>query len=92
MLISQTRNKAQCREFTGPTPHSVAVRARFPSSRPPDYLILERRKQEAARDKVLEFTKYQNTCDLKSTGRITLKRTESERQRVVENKLEQLFR
>ncbi|KAK6322066.1 hypothetical protein J4Q44_G00068580 [Coregonus suidteri] len=49
------------------------ARARFPSSRPPDYLILERRKQEAARDKVLEFTKYQNTCDLKSTGRITLK-------------------
>ncbi|XP_041753770.2 cilia- and flagella-associated protein 53 [Coregonus clupeaformis] len=66
MLASQTRNKPQCREFTGPTPHSVAVRARFPSSRPPDYLILERRKQEEARDKVLEFTKYQNTCDLKT--------------------------
>ncbi|XP_062334749.1 cilia- and flagella-associated protein 53 [Osmerus eperlanus] len=65
MLISQ-RNKPRCREFTGPTPHSVAVRARAPSSRPPDHLILERRRQEAARDKSLEFTKYQKTCDLKT--------------------------
>ncbi|XP_072518160.1 cilia- and flagella-associated protein 53 [Salminus brasiliensis] len=64
MLMGQ-RHRTQCREVTGPTPHSVAVRARYPSSRPPDYLILERRKQEAARNKVMEFTKDQNTCDLR---------------------------
>uniref|UniRef100_UPI003AAA810B cilia- and flagella-associated protein 53 n=1 Tax=Centroberyx gerrardi TaxID=166262 RepID=UPI003AAA810B len=66
MLASQ-RTKPQCREFNGPTPHSAAVRAKFPSSRPPDYLILDRRRQEDARDKVLEFTKYQQTCDLRTT-------------------------
>ncbi|KAG9265593.1 cilia- and flagella-associated protein 53 [Astyanax mexicanus] len=64
MLMSQ-RHRTQCREFTGPTPHSVAVRARHPSSKPPDYFILERRKQEVSRNKVLEFTKDQKTCDLK---------------------------
>ncbi|KAL7844253.1 hypothetical protein SRHO_G00227920 [Serrasalmus rhombeus] len=64
MLMSQ-RHRARCREFTGPTPHSVAVRARYPSSRPPDYLILEQRKQETIRDKVLEFTKDQSACDLR---------------------------
>ncbi|KAJ7987123.1 hypothetical protein DPEC_G00335490 [Dallia pectoralis] len=66
MLASQTRNKPQCREITGHTPHAVAIRAKFPSSRPPDYLTLERRKQEDAQEKVLEFTKYQNICDLKT--------------------------
>lgn len=40
-------------------------RARMPSSRPPDHLILERRKQEAARDKILEFTRNQSTCDMR---------------------------
>ncbi|KAG5272052.1 hypothetical protein AALO_G00161150 [Alosa alosa] len=64
MMIGQ-RNRTLCREFTGPTPHSVAVRARLPSSRPPDHLILERRKQEAARDKILEFTRNQSTCDMR---------------------------
>ncbi|XP_026859664.2 cilia- and flagella-associated protein 53 isoform X2 [Electrophorus electricus] len=64
MLIGQ-RNRTQCREFTGPTPHSVAVRARYPSSRPSDYLILERRKQEAARNNVLAFTKDQSACDFR---------------------------
>ncbi|KAM6984857.1 cilia- and flagella-associated protein 53 [Aplochiton taeniatus] len=53
--------------MTGPTPHSVARRARGPSSRPPDHLILERRRQDAAQEKGLEFTKYQQTCDLKTT-------------------------
>ncbi|KAK3523928.1 hypothetical protein QTP70_016738 [Hemibagrus guttatus] len=64
MLVGQ-RSKAQCREFTGPTPHSVAVRARQPSCRPSDHLIVERRKQEAARNNVLEFTKDQSACDLR---------------------------
>ncbi|KAM3874202.1 cilia- and flagella-associated protein 53 [Diretmus argenteus] len=61
------RTKPLCREFTGPTPHSVAVRARPPLSRPPDYLTIERRRKEEARDKVLESTKYQQACDLNTT-------------------------
>ncbi|KAM9450650.1 cilia- and flagella-associated protein 53 isoform 2-T2 [Clarias gariepinus] len=60
------RSRAQCREITGPTPLSVAVRARQPSYRPPDYLIIERRKQDAARNNVLEYTKDQNACDLRT--------------------------
>ncbi|GLD56863.1 deoxyribonuclease-2-beta-like protein, partial [Lates japonicus] len=65
MLLSQRRTR--CREFTGPTPHSVAVRAKLPSSRPADHLILERQRQDAARDQVLEFTRYQQTCDVKNS-------------------------
>lgn len=45
----------------------VKQRAKFPSSRPPDQLILERQKQDAARDKVLEFAKYQQTWDIKNS-------------------------
>ncbi|XP_044029482.1 cilia- and flagella-associated protein 53 [Siniperca chuatsi] len=65
--MSLSPRRRRCREFTGPTPHSVAVRAKFPSSRPADQLILERQKQDAARDKVLEFTKNQQSCDIKSS-------------------------
>ncbi|XP_066568300.1 cilia- and flagella-associated protein 53 [Amia ocellicauda] len=64
MLVSQ-RTKPRCREFTGPTPHSVALRARQPSVRPPDFLILDRRRQEEARNEVVAFTKYQSNCDMK---------------------------
>lgn len=42
-------------------------RAKFPSSRPADHLILERQKQDAARDKVREFTRYQQTWDIKNS-------------------------
>ncbi|XP_066502670.1 cilia- and flagella-associated protein 53 [Hoplias malabaricus] len=64
-MLMNHRNRTQCREITGPTPHSVAVRARYPLSRPPDYLILERRKQDNVRNEVLEFTKDQTACDLR---------------------------
>ncbi|XP_076836202.1 cilia- and flagella-associated protein 53 [Brachyhypopomus gauderio] len=64
-MLTGQRHRTQCREFTGPTPHSVAVRAKYPSSRPSDYFILERRKQEAARNNVLEFTKDQSACDFR---------------------------
>ncbi|KAK2827299.1 hypothetical protein Q7C36_018225 [Tachysurus vachellii] len=64
MLLGQ-KYKPKCREVTGPTPHSVAVRAKQPPSRPSDYLIVERRKQDAAHKKVLEFTKDQSACDLR---------------------------
>ncbi|CAL8322531.1 unnamed protein product [Lota lota] len=66
-MIANQRNKPQCREFNGPTPHSTVLRARPPLSRPADHLILERRNKEEARQKVLEFTKYQQTCDLRTT-------------------------
>ncbi|XP_044189079.1 cilia- and flagella-associated protein 53 [Thunnus albacares] len=64
MLLSDRR---ACRELTGPTPHSVGVRAKFPSSRPADHQILERQKQDSARDKVLEFCRNQQTCDIKNS-------------------------
>ncbi|KAM8827650.1 cilia- and flagella-associated protein 53 isoform 2-T2 [Spinachia spinachia] len=58
------QRRTKCRELTGPTPHSVAVRAKFPSSRPADQLILGRQKQEALRDQVLDFTQNQLSCDV----------------------------
>lgn len=42
-------------------------RAKLPSSRPADHLILERQRQDAARDQVLEFTRYQQTYDVKNS-------------------------
>ncbi|KAL2100116.1 hypothetical protein ACEWY4_004510 [Coilia grayii] len=65
LFYLKQKNRTLCREFTGPTPHSVAVRARLPAFRPPDHVIVERRKQEAARDKILEFTRDQSTCDMR---------------------------
>ncbi|XP_056586759.1 cilia- and flagella-associated protein 53 [Triplophysa dalaica] len=64
-MLTTHRHKMQCREITGPTPHSVAVRARNASSRPTDYLILERRKHEAVRNEVLDFTRDQSSCDVR---------------------------
>ncbi|XP_056445422.1 cilia- and flagella-associated protein 53 [Gadus chalcogrammus] len=66
MIVNQGY-KPQCREFNGPTPHSTALRARPTLTRPADHLILERRKKEEARHKVLEFTKYQETWDMRTT-------------------------
>ncbi|KAJ0012794.1 hypothetical protein NQD34_017128, partial [Periophthalmus magnuspinnatus] len=42
-------------------------RAKFPSLKPPDYLTLERRKQEAERENFAEFTKYQQSWELKNS-------------------------
>ncbi|CAL9682492.1 unnamed protein product [Knipowitschia caucasica] len=64
MIVS---HKARCREFTGPTPHSVAVRAKFPSSKPLDFLTLERRKVEGERESFAEFAKYQRAWDIKNS-------------------------
>ncbi|XP_031165379.2 cilia- and flagella-associated protein 53 isoform X2 [Sander lucioperca] len=65
MLLSQRRTK--CREFTGPTPHSVALRAKFPSRRPVDHLILDRQKQDAAREEIQDFTKHQQSFNIKTS-------------------------
>ncbi|XP_071169763.1 cilia- and flagella-associated protein 53-like [Mytilus edulis] len=49
-----TKHVRRTREFTGPTPSSVAIMARPPNKRPPEYLILERRKKE---DKLASYSK-----------------------------------
>ncbi|XP_075049846.1 cilia- and flagella-associated protein 53 [Mixophyes fleayi] len=61
MLLSQ-RTRPRGREVTGPNPHNVALRAKFPSRRPNDYISLERRRQDDLRDQMLTFTK-QNDFD-----------------------------
>ncbi|KAK7895779.1 hypothetical protein WMY93_021104 [Mugilogobius chulae] len=58
--------KTRCREFRGPTPHSVAVRAKLPSLRPL-HVALEKQKQEAERENFAEFTKYQQSWDTKNS-------------------------
>ncbi|XP_068609279.1 cilia- and flagella-associated protein 53 [Brachionichthys hirsutus] len=65
MLLGQQRRK--CREETGPTPHSVSVRAKLPSLRPVDRLIQQRQKQDASRDRALEFTKRQQNSGVKTS-------------------------
>lgn len=56
----------RCREFTGPTPHSVAIRAKPASKRPVEHLILETRRKDELREQAIAETKYQKHCDLKS--------------------------
>ncbi|MEE6508743.1 hypothetical protein FKM82_022807 [Ascaphus truei] len=65
MLLSQ-RSRPRCREVTGPAPHSVALRAKFPSGRPTDFLIIERRRREELRNQMLDLTKQNEYEDLKS--------------------------
>ncbi|XP_033120667.1 cilia- and flagella-associated protein 53-like [Anneissia japonica] len=64
MLATQKPRKT--REFTGPTPHSVAIRAKFPSKRPPDHLILERRRKDDLREEAESITRYNKLCDMKN--------------------------
>jgi len=54
------------REFTGPTPHSVAILGRPPSKRPAEHLILERRRIEDLREKSIADSEYNKQCDLRS--------------------------
>lgn len=56
----------RCREFTGPTPHSVAIKAKPTSKRPVEHLILETRRKDELREQAIAETKYQKHCDLKS--------------------------
>ncbi|XP_072272553.1 cilia- and flagella-associated protein 53 [Pyxicephalus adspersus] len=66
MMLSQRNRPLRCREVTGPTPHSVAVKAKFPTGRPHDYITLERRKHDDLREQMLAFTKDNDIKDLKS--------------------------
>lgn len=63
-MISQHVRKT--REFTGPTPSSVAIKARPPNKRPPEYLILERRKKEEKLQEYTKNTQYMEFSDLKN--------------------------
>uniref|UniRef100_A0A8C2ABL7 Cilia- and flagella-associated protein 53 n=1 Tax=Cyprinus carpio TaxID=7962 RepID=A0A8C2ABL7_CYPCA len=63
-MLTAHRNRTRCREVTGPG-HSVALRAKQPSSKDIDDLFLRRRKQEAIQNEVLEFTKDQSSCDVR---------------------------
>ncbi|KAJ8299832.1 hypothetical protein KUTeg_022579 [Tegillarca granosa] len=63
MVANRTR---RTREFTGPTPHSVAIKARAPNTRPPEYLILERRKKEEKLEEYRKNTQYMEFSDLKN--------------------------
>ncbi|XP_018416510.1 PREDICTED: cilia- and flagella-associated protein 53 [Nanorana parkeri] len=65
MMLSQRNKPLRCREVTGPTPHSVAVKAKFPSSRPHDYIILERRRKDDLREQMLAFIKENEYGDLR---------------------------
>ncbi|KAK3098560.1 hypothetical protein FSP39_020643 [Pinctada imbricata] len=64
MMVSQRPRRT--REVTGPTPHSVAIKARPPNVRPPEYLILERRKKEDMLDNYRKNTQYMEFNDLKN--------------------------
>ncbi|XP_073242311.1 cilia- and flagella-associated protein 53-like [Porites lutea] len=63
MMVEHVR---RCREFTGPTPHSVAIKAKPTSKRPVEHLILETRRKDELREQAIAETKYQKQCDLKS--------------------------
>jgi len=54
------------REFTGPTPHSVAIIARPTNIKPAEHLILERRRIEDLRERSIAESKYNKQCDLRS--------------------------
>ncbi|XP_003389146.1 PREDICTED: cilia- and flagella-associated protein 53-like [Amphimedon queenslandica] len=55
------------REVTGPTPHSVAIRAKRPSKLPKEHLILETRKQHKLREEAEAIVSYNKQFDLKTT-------------------------
>uniref|UniRef100_H2Z3F5 Trichohyalin-plectin-homology domain-containing protein n=1 Tax=Ciona savignyi TaxID=51511 RepID=H2Z3F5_CIOSA len=61
-----TQRTRRTREHTGPTPHSVAIRAKMPSSKLPEHLLLERRRQEDLREEAILITKYNKKFDLKN--------------------------
>lgn len=63
MISLKTR---RCREVIGPAPGSVAVIARPTNRYPPEKLILDERKQEAAREEALKAAKYNEICNLRN--------------------------
>ncbi|KAK7115865.1 cilia- and flagella-associated protein 53-like [Littorina saxatilis] len=64
MMVGQRTRR--CREYTGPAPQSVAIRAREPNKLPPEYLILESRKKEDALREMMKINLAQGFSDLKN--------------------------
>ncbi|NP_001171797.1 coiled-coil domain-containing protein 11-like [Saccoglossus kowalevskii] len=89
MLAYQTKRRT--REHTGPTPHSVAIKARMPSRFPPDHLILERRKQDDMREEAESLVRYNKMYDLKNDWESTTDRRIQQNtvKRKVKNMLQQ---
>ncbi|XP_065672957.1 cilia- and flagella-associated protein 53 isoform X2 [Hydra vulgaris] len=54
------------REFTGPTPHSVAILGRLKSKQPAEHLTLERRKIEELRNQSIAEAKFDKLKKLKA--------------------------
>ncbi|KAM3599551.1 uncharacterized protein V6R79_007865 [Siganus canaliculatus] len=61
------QRSGRSRQVTGPTPHSLAVRARVPPPRPVDQLILDRHRQDEARTGFMDAVRNQRTWDVKNT-------------------------
>lgn len=59
--------KLRKREYTGPSPHAVAIRGRNRSKTLPEHLILERRKQDDLIEAAVKTTEEQAAVDLKMT-------------------------
>ncbi|XP_076465086.1 cilia- and flagella-associated protein 53-like [Babylonia areolata] len=64
MMVGQRTRRT--REYTGPAPQSVAIRARPPNKRPPEYLILESRKKDDYLKEMENQKLYNELCDLKN--------------------------
>lgn len=64
MMVGQRTRK--CREYRGPAPASVAIRARPIPKVPPDYLILKNREKEDSIRERKELEMKQRLTDLKS--------------------------
>merc|ERR1712147_561654 len=89
MLTTHQPSQRRTREFTGPTPHSVAIQERKRDSRPRDFLIQERQKKESERQLALDQKSTLETFSLKNewekrTNNVIRKNTI---QRKVEGKL-----
>ena len=66
MLTTHQPSQRRTREFTGPTPHSVAIQERKRDSRPRDFLIQERQKKESERQLALDQKSTLETFSLKN--------------------------
>ncbi|XP_074650334.1 cilia- and flagella-associated protein 53-like [Tubulanus polymorphus] len=66
MMVAAGQRPKRCREVTGPSPNSVAIKAKPTNKYPPEKLILDRRHQEEMREKVMKQSQYQQMCDLRN--------------------------
>ncbi|XP_069483068.1 cilia- and flagella-associated protein 53 isoform X2 [Ambystoma mexicanum] len=65
MLVSQ-RSRPRGREVTGPTPYSVALRARLPAAKSSDYLNMEMRRKDEIRAGALAYIRQNERECVKS--------------------------